>query len=213
MARIHDISVMISGDIPTWPGDRFVFHRVEEIARGDVCNKSSMEIGSHIGTHMDAPYHFEREGMTIEQIPLDTFVGPARVVSFPEVERIDLEEIRTVPLSGVERILFKTSNSDLWRESSFHEDYVYLTPDVCRLLAEAEGIKLVGVDYLSVEKYGEPIFESHHILLGRGIPLLEGLDLSGVAPGDYELIALPLKIAGGDGSPVRAALKEIVPSR
>jgi len=210
MVKIHDISVLISGDTPAWPGDRFVLHRVQEIARGDVCNKSSMDIGSHIGTHVDAPYHFERDGITIDRIPPDTFFGPARVVSFLEVEKIDLAQIRTVPLSGVERILFKTRNSSLWQESTFREDYVYLAPEACRVLAES-GLKLVGVDYLSIEEYGRRSFESHHILLSKGIALLEGLDLSDVSPGDYELTALPLKIAGGDGSPVRAVLKEIAP--
>lgn len=210
MARIYDVSVLVSGKTPTWPGDSFLLRRVEEIGKGDVCNKSFMEIGSHIGTHIDAPYHFEGEGMTIEQIPLDTFVGPARVASFPDVDRIDLAQVQTVPLSGVERILFKTRNSQLWQESTFHEDYVYLTPEASRVLAES-GIKLVGVDYLSIEKYGGESFESHHILLSRGIALLEGLDLTEVTAGDYELIALPLKIAGGDGSPVRAVLKEIAP--
>lgn len=208
MPRIHDVSVLISGDMPAWPGDRFVFHRAEEIGKGDVCNKSFMEIGSHIGTHIDAPYHFEPEGITIEQISLDAFLGPARVVSFEEVDRIDLAEIESISLSGVERILFKTRNSHFWRESAFREDYVHLTPQACRVLAES-GMKLVGVDYLSIEKYRNEGYESHHILLGKGIPLLEGLDLSQVEPGDYELAALPLRIAGGDGSPVRAALKEI----
>jgi arylformamidase len=207
MARIHDVSVPLSGNIPTWPGDRFTLYKVEEIARGDVCNKSSMEIGSHIGTHIDAPYHFEPKGKTIDRIPPDTFLGPARVVSFPGAEVIDAAAMQSVSLSGVERILFKTRNSSLWRESIFHKDYVYLTPDASRMLAQS-GIKLVGVDYLSVERYGDNRFESHHILLRKGIVLLEGLDLSRVSPGDYELIALPLRIAGGDGSPVRAVLRE-----
>ncbi len=207
MARIYDVSVLVSGETPTWPGDSFLLRKVEEIGKGDVCNKSFMEIGSHIGTHIDAPYHFEREGKTIEQIPLDTFVGPARVAAFPDVDRIDLAQIQTVDLSGVERILFKTRNSNLWQDSTFREDYVYLTAEASRVLAES-GVKLVGVDYLSIEKYGGESFESHHILLGKGIALLEGLDLSEVPAGGYELIALPLRIAGGDGSPVRAALRE-----
>jgi arylformamidase len=210
MVRIYDVSVLISADMATWPGDSFLLRRVEQIGKGDVCNKSLMEIGSHIGTHIDAPYHFEREGMTIEQIPLDTFVGPARVASFPDVDRIDLAQIRSVDLSGLERILFKTRNSQLWQESTFREDYVYLTYEASRLLAES-GVKLVGVDYLSIEKYGGESFESHHVLLSKGIALLEGLDLTEVAAGDYELMALPLKIAGGDGSPVRAVLKEMAP--
>lgn len=211
MSRIHDISLLISPHVPAWPGDRFVLHRVEEIAKGHVCNKSHLEIGSHIATHIDAPYHFEEDGMTIDRIPPDVFAGPARVVSFPASERIDVEEIESVSLSGVERILFKTRNSSLWKESGFHEDYVYLTPEACRVLADA-GMKLVGVDYLSLEEYGVQDFEGHHTLLGKNIPILEGLDLSEVEPGDYELVALPLKIAGGDGSPARALLRELAPS-
>ena len=212
MTRLYDISVLISAKLPAWPGDRFVLHREEEIARGDVCNKSSLEIGSHIGTHIDAPYHFEKEGMTIEEIPLDAFMGPARVVWFPDADRIDAVEMQGISLSGVERILFKTRNSYLWDEDIFRKDYVYLTPGASRILAES-GVKLVGVDYLSIEKYGGEGFEGHHILLGKGIPLLEGLDLRQVEPGDYELIALPLRIARGDGSPVRAVLREMRGSR
>jgi len=208
MARIYDISLLISPVVPAWPGDRFVFHRVEEIAKGDICNKSVLEIGSHIATHIDAPYHFKPDGMTVDRIPPDVFLGPARVVSFPETERIDVPEIQSISLSGVERILFKTRNSSLWREESFREDYVYLAPEACRVLADS-GVKLVGVDYLSIEEYGVQDFEGHHILLGKNIPILEGLDLSEVEPGDYELIALPLKIAGGDGSPARAVLREL----
>ncbi len=211
MAKIYDVSVLISEAIPVWPGDCFRFHRVEEIAHGDVCNKSFLEIGSHIGTHVDAPYHFEGEGKTIEQLPVEIFVGPARVVAFPEVDTIDLAEMQTLDLNGVERILFKTRNSRLWGQDAFREDYVYLTPAACRFLAGA-GVKLVGVDYLSIEGYGSNTFEGHHLLLGKGIVLLEGLDLSNVPAGDYELAALPLKIARGDGSPVRAILREITSS-
>jgi arylformamidase len=212
MARVYDISLLISPHVPAWPGDRFVLHKVEEIAKGDVCNKSILEIGSHIATHIDAPYHFERDGMSIDQMPLDAFLGPARVVSFPEAEKIGLGELQTVSLSGVERILFKTRNSSLWEEGSFREDYVYLTPEACCVLADS-GVRLVGVDYLSIEEYGVQDFEGHHILLGKGIPLLEGLNLSEVEPGDYELVALPLKIAGGDGSPARAILRELAASQ
>lgn len=208
MAKIHDISLLISPHVPAWPGDRFVLHRVEELARGDICNKSLLEIGSHIATHIDAPYHFEDNGLTIEQIPPEVFVGPARVVAFPDADRIDAAQVEAIPLFGVERLLFKTRNSALWTEESFHEDYVYLTPEACRVLAKS-GIKLVGVDYLSVEQYGVENFEGHHHLLRRNIPILEGLDLTQIEPGDYELIALPLKIAGGDGSPTRALLREL----
>jgi arylformamidase len=211
MAKIYDISVLISERIPAWPGDRFVLQIVQEIAKGDVCNKSFLEIGSHIGTHVDAPYHFERDGMKIDQLALDAFVGPAKVVSFPDVDRIGAAEIQSIPLSGVERILFKTQNSELWKETGFREDYVYLTSDACGLLATTD-VKLVGVDYLSIEGYGYGTFDGHHLLLGKGVVLLEGLDLSNVPPGDYELTALPLKIAGGDGSPVRAILREITSS-
>jgi arylformamidase len=208
MPKIYDISLLISPHVPAWPGDRFTLHRVEEIAQGDVCNKSLLEIGSHIATHIDAPYHFERNGLTIEQIPPDVFIGPARVVSFPDADKIDLAEIETIPLSGVERLLFKTRNSFLWKEETFREDYVHLSSEACRVVAES-GIKLVGVDYLSIEEYGVENFEGHHCLLRRNIPILEGLDLTEVEPGDYELIALPLKIAGGDGSPTRAVLREL----
>jgi arylformamidase len=212
MTKIYDISLSISPHVPAWPGDRFVLHKVEEIAKGDICNKSLLEIGSHIATHIDAPYHFERDGMTIDQIPLGALVGPARVVSFPEAETIGRKEMESISLSGVERVLFKTRNSSLWEETGFHEDYVYLTPEACRVLADA-GIRLVGVDYLSIEKYGVEDFEGHHILLSKNIPILEGLDLSEVKPGDYELVALPLKIVGGDGSPARAILRQNVPSQ
>ena len=210
MAKTYDISVLISEAIPAWPGDRFVFHREQKIAKGDVCNKSFLEIGSHVGTHVDAPYHFEEEGKTIEQLDPGVFLGPATVVAFPGVDEIGLAEMKSIALSGVERILFKTRNSELWREDSFREGYAYLTVDACRALAEAR-VKLVGVDYLSVEGYNTETYEGHHVLLGENVAILEGLDLSNVVPGEYELVALPLKIAGGDGSPVRAVLREIAP--
>lgn len=176
------------------------------MAKGDPYNVSQLLMGSHTGTHIDAPYHFEPRGGTIDKIPLDACVGPCRVIAIPGAMAIMEEHVAAAKLGNSGRVLFKTRNSGLW-EKKFHKDFTYITPGAAKALVR-KGVRLVGIDYLSVEQFGSKDFATHHTLLRKKVVILEGIDLSQVRPGDYDLIVLPLKIEGGDGSPSRALLLE-----
>jgi arylformamidase len=212
---IHDISVGISAtDTPVYPGDpgvEIVSHA--SLARGDAANVSFLRFGAHTGTHVDAPAHFIEGAGTVAELPLDVLVGRARVVEVgADVTGIDGGMIAALVPAGCERVLFKTRNSAFWSESrsEFRRDFTYLTDDGARSLG-ARGARLVGIDYLSVEKFQSENHETHKTLLARGVVIVEGLNLEGVGAGEYELICLPLKIAGGagDGAPARAILRTL----
>lgn len=191
-----------------WPGDPPV--RVllsSSLAKGDPANVSRLDLGSHTGTHIDAPLHFEPGGAPVDSLPLDVLIGPARLVELGVAEKISASDLSVLDWTGVTRVLFKTRNCRLWGGRSFREDYVYLAEDAARFLV-GRGVRLVGVDYLSVESYRDKSFSTHHVLLRAGVVILEGLNPSDVLPGDYELIALPLRIAGGDGAPARVILRK-----
>jgi arylformamidase len=208
MTSLIDITLSLSEKTPVWPGDnRFKRIVLRTMAEGSQSNLSCLEMNSHNGTHIDAPLHFIREGASIDQLDPAIFVGPARVVWHDGETHIEPGDLERMPLDGVERLLFKTRNSTLWSDSAFRKDYIGVTADAARVLVEL-GLRLVGLDYLSVGPYGKHA-EPHQILLGNGVVILEGLDLRNVEPGDYELIALPLKIVGGEGSPTRAVLRRI----
>ena len=173
--------------------------------RGDMGNNSSIHMGVHTGTHMDAPRHVLANGQTIDQMPLNDAIGPARVIEIRDHKAIKAEELKQYKFKRGERILFKTLNSQrCWKTDTFIADFVYITEDAAQLLADA-GVRLVGIDYLSVGGPGA----THRILLGAGIWLLEGLDLSAVGVGNYNLICLPLKLVRTEASPVRAVLQPI----
>ena len=173
--------------------------------RGDMGNNSSIHMGVHTGTHMDAPRHVLANGQTIDQMPLSDAIGPARVIEIRDHKAIKAEELKQYKFKRGERILFKTLNSQrCWKTDTFIADFVYITEDAAQLLADA-GVRLVGIDYLSVGGPGA----THRILLGAGIWLLEGLDLSAVGVGNYNLICLPLKLVRTEASPVRAVLQPI----
>jgi arylformamidase len=158
---------------------------------------------------MDAPRHFIRDGATIDQVPLDAVIGPARVIQIDDPEAIRPDALRLHDIRKGERILFKTQNSSRdWAHQDFHQDFVYLETDTAQVLADAR-IGLVGVDYLSVSGYQRNEIEVHQILLQAGIWIIEGLNLAQVAPGRYELVCLPLKIAQADGAPARAVLRPL----
>ena len=208
--KLYDISLPVQAGMVTWPGHPPVtlerFRKMEEGAR---CNVSRLEMGTHAGTHVDAPYHFVNDGFTVEQLPLDVLVGPAQVVAFPDhVDIIDahLLEAAGIP-SGTHRLLCKTRNSALWarNEPAFDTHFVALSADAADWLV-AQGIGLVGVDYLSVATYLEPGGSTHLALLSANVVIVEGLDLSAVDPGSYTLVCLPLKLVGSDGAPARAIL-------
>ncbi len=213
---IYDISVNISEDTPTYPGDPAIEVEVAAaLSAGDVANVSRLHFSAHTGTHLDAPAHFIEGAPQVWTLPLDTLIGPARVVSVPEdVRAIDAAHLNTRDFGGATRVLFKTRNSAFWNvaRGRVREDFTYITPGAARALVEA-GVKLVGIDYLSVEKFDTTDFATHITLLSHGVVIVEGLDLSGVAEGTYELICLPLKIAGGlgDGAPARAILRDLSP--
>lgn len=204
--KIYDISVPLSADLPVFPGDPLMrIAPATALDRGDAANVLSLTMSSHSGTHIDAPRHYNDAGMSVDNLPLSLLIGAALVAEFPGVKAIGRADLVRLPLKGEERLLLKTDNSQLWALPGFREDYAHLTPDGARYLVE-KGIRLVGIDYLSVERF-DGNGEVHRCLLGNGTVLLEGLKLDGVPAGRYELICLPLKIRGGDGAPVRAVLR------
>ena len=193
-----------------WPGDpAFHIERAEDQAKGDTATVSKMTLGVHTGTHMDAPLHFIQKAATIDEMPLDACVGRARVIEIHDTKSIKSKELADHLIGSGERILFKTSNSThAWNSDEFDENFVFIAQDAARYLAQA-GVLCVGVDYLSVGGFREDGPETHHALLEAGIWIIEGLNLSGVEPGDYELICLPLKLIGAEGAPARAILRSI----
>ena len=206
--KIFDVTVPISKDMPVYPGDPAV--KIERKATIDKkeakYNLSRYAFSSHVGTHVDAPFHFIANGQTVDQLPLEILVGRTRVVEVT-APRIDETALKEFTFTADARVLFKTRNSYLWSQPHFVEDYVYITPGAARALVN-EGIKLVGIDYLSVEQYGSDTFETHLTLLKAGTLIIEGLDLREVEPGDYDLICMPLKVKDGDGSPARVVLRQ-----
>lgn len=204
-----DISVPIHTGMVHWPDNPPVhIERLLDMDRGDVCNVSTIAMGSHTGTHMDAPLHFLQTGKGIAEMPLDATFGPTRVIEIRDPESIKPDELRPHAIRRGERVLFKTQNSiRCWKTDGFVEDFVYISQEAARYLAEL-GVRTVGVDYLSVGGYSKDGVETHQALLKAGIWIIEGLDLSQVEPGTYELICLPLKVARGDGAPARAIIRK-----
>lgn len=206
---IYDISLTISPELPVWPGDPAVqLTQVAAMDQGDNANVSHLSFGVHTGTHVDAPHHFLNDNRTVESLPLEVLTGPCYVFQFPDdVDAITAEVLeRTAWPSGVTRVLFGTRNSKIWArgENTFQTDFVGITEDGAHWLVE-KGVRLVGVDYLSVAPYKQSR-PTHEVLLNAGVVIVEGLDLSAVPRGFYDLYCLPLKIAGSDGAPTRAIL-------
>lgn len=202
-----DISVPIRDGMAHWPGDPPVrIERVQDIERGDSHTLSAMSVGSHTGTHIDAPAHFIKGGKTIDRMALSVLVGKARVLEIKDKESIKVAELDQFKIRRGERILFKTSNSALWSSDKFFEDFVFVSPEAAQFLAD-QGVKLVGVDYFSVGSYRRGGSLQHKVLLTAGICVIEGLNLSLVAPGSYNLVCLPLRLENGDGAPARVIIK------
>jgi len=210
--QIYDVSVPLSAATPTYPGDPGIeITNWLTLANGDTANVSLMKFSLHSGTHVDAPSHFIAGGAKVDSLPLESLLGEAQVIEVPDdVRIIDRRFVVANCPRRSQRILFKTRNSTFWdnRQEGFREDYVYIDHDAARWLVET-GIKLVGIDYLSVEQFKSNTFETHHAFLSNGVVILESLDLRGVPSGVYELLCLPLKIAGGsgDGAPARVILR------
>jgi len=210
MARTEwiDVSVPVRQGMVHWPGDPEVnLERAMSIAEGGEANVTRIDMSAHTGTHMDAPLHYFDADPGIEALPLDIAMGPARVARIEGEEPIDRGHVEELDLRSGERILFRTTNSDRpWWDRDFDPAFVHVSVEAAELLGEV-GVALVGVDYLSVGGYRSDGAETHRALLGAGAWVVEGLDLSAVEPGEYELICLPVKLVGSDGAPARALLR------
>ncbi len=206
---IYDITLPISPGLPVWPGDPpVVLEQISSMDAGAHDNVSKLDISVHTGTHVDAPHHFLNDHRTAEGLSLDVLIGPAQVVNIPENVNIitaDTLEMAAIP-AGCPRLLFKTRNSRVWNlgEKSFRKDFVGISDDGAEWIVHND-VKLVGIDYLSIAPYKKSR-PTHLVLLRSGIIVLEGLDLSLVPPGSYNLFCLPLKLVGSDGAPARVIL-------
>lgn len=203
-----DVSVTLHDGMVHWPDNPPVqIGLMMSMERGDVCNVSKISMGSHTGTHMDAPRHFVRDGKGLDQMPIEATLGVARVIEIHDTESIKPDELRPHNIQRGERVLFKTSNSTrCWHTDTFVEDFVYISQEAARYLAELQ-VMTVGVDYLSVGGYTKDGPQTHQALLGAGIWIIEGLDLAQIQPGIYDLLCLPIKVANSDGAPARAFLR------
>jgi arylformamidase len=201
-----DVSVPIRGGMLHWPGNpEVVVEQTEDLRRGDVATVSSLSLGVHTGTHVDAPVHFLIDGTGVDSIALERLIGPARVLDMGDIARIQPGDLERQDIRAGDRVLFKTRNSRYWKEKGFRPDYTSLTPEAARWLAE-RGVRTIGIDYLSVGATDSGP-ETHRPLLAAGIGVIEGLDLSRVEAGLYDLICLPLRLEGLDGAPARVVLR------
>jgi arylformamidase len=199
---------------PVYEGDAPInFEFLKDMRKGDGFTLSKYSLGAHSGTHIDAPMHFVRDGASIDHVPLEPLIGPARVIDIPDgIQAINAAELNRHEWKDAPRVLFRTRSSLRgWMHSStFHRDFAYIAPDAAQLLADA-GVQLVGIDYISAEQFAATAPMTHRILLGKGIPIVEGLALEDVRPGDYDLIVLPMKVGGHEGAPARAVLRKRAP--
>jgi len=209
--KIMDISLTVTSDLSVWPGDPpVILERLMKMEDGAHNNISHLALSAHAGTHVDAPYHFIADGKTIETLRLDILVGPAHVVEIPQesklIGEIDLAQAGIKP--GMDRVLLKTSNNRYWQQVGlpFQKDFAAVSPDGAAYLVTC-GVRLVGIDYFSIAPFGDSI-PTHRTLLRAEIIILEGVNLSEIAPGVYQLYCLPLKLGGSDGAPARAILTQ-----
>jgi arylformamidase len=206
MPRIYDVTVPLAPGMLAYPGDPpFEIEPVHEVGEAPF-SLSRMVLTTHSGTHVDAPAHFLAGGATIDQLPLEILLGKARVVELSTRERVDRADLEALDLADDLRVLLKTRMSGQMLKAGYQEDHLYLTVDAAHYLAQA-GLKLVGFDYLSIDRFGSADFPAHHALLEAGVVLVEGLDLSEVGAGEYEMSCLPLRVGGGDAAPARVVLR------
>ena len=207
VSKLLDVSVRLAAGIPAYPGNPdFELQPVKRIADGASSNVSWLVMGTHTGTHVDAPKHFFDDGLGVDALPLDLLLGRTRVVEITKRGGIGATELTETGLREDIRVLLKTSNSALWNGEGFHQDYTHLTEGGARYLVE-QGVKVIGIDYLSVEQFKKAGAPAHRALLSQGVVIIEGLNLSEAEPGMYEMYCLPLRVAGGDGAPARVILK------
>jgi arylformamidase len=204
-----DVSLTLKSDMVHWPGDPPVsIERVRDMDKGDTVNLSKITMGVHCGTHVDAPVHFIKGAIGVHQILLDSLIGPARVIKISAKDTIKEKELSKQGIKQGQRIILRTRNSinKILYKNTFTEDFVYMEEDTAEFLVSC-GIKALGVDYLSVGGYKKNGANVHRLLLEAGIPVIEGLDLTGTLPGNYYMICLPMKILDSDGAPARVLLK------
>ncbi len=205
---IYDVTVPISNTMPVWPGDPPVQLKAKSHQsrnRTHTVHVTAIEMGSHTGTHMDAPFHMIERGRTLSEIPLDTLVGTATVVEIPSARSVGRVELEPFNWTGVERVLLKTQNSKHWNDGRFYEEFVYLEPEGAQFLVD-HGVRLVGIDYLSIDKFHSESHPSHFVLLEKNVVIIEGLNLNAVPQGNYTIYALPLNLQDADGGPTRVVL-------
>ena len=211
MSKSHgwiDVSVPIHNGMHHWPGDPppFITNHVST-KKGDVCNVSAIYTSSHMGTHMDAPLHFLDGAKSMDALPWDAVIGPARLVEIKDKTAIKPAELKKLKPRKGERLLFKTPNSARsWKKETFDRDFVYIAKESAKYLIDC-GVRTVGVDYLSVGGFYKDGIETHHILLGAEVWIIEGLNFANAKPGDYDLICLPIKFRNGDGAPARCLIR------
>jgi arylformamidase len=193
---IYDVTVPITNTMPVWPGDPAV----------QLLPKSHLSRDKSHTVHLDAPYHFVEGGRRLNEIPLEQLIGKATVFEIQGVASIGRGDLESLIWNGVEKVLFKTDNSKHWQDDGFYADFVYLEPEGAEFLVE-HGISLVGIDYLSIDKFKSERHPTHFVLLRKNVVILEGLNLNSVPPGEYTLFALPLNLFGADGAPTRVILK------
>ncbi len=207
MSRIIDISPPVGKGVPVWPGDtEYAVSWVSRMEEGASCNVSAITTTPHVGAHADGPLHFQPNGDPVGEVDLDPYLGKCRVVDVTGAPFVNEESLFGEELYGVERVLFRTGTSP--DPHSWTDDFAYLDPKLVRRLGKL-GVKLVGIDTPSVDPFHSKDLPAHHVLLELGMRNLEGLDLSEAPAGDYELIALPLRLVDADSSPVRAVLRTL----
>ncbi|MBC8158497.1 MAG: cyclase family protein [Alphaproteobacteria bacterium] len=208
---IHDVTLTISPEVPAWPGQKAPkLFRLRSMSEGEANNISQLDTFVHFGTHVDAPLHFVDGARPVDQMPLETLIGPCVVVSFSDVDAITREDLEAADIpQGTERLILRTRNSRLFDDHTqgFDKNFVALTPDAANWVVE-RGMLLVGIDYFSIERYKEPGAATHVALLSAEVAVVEGLDLREIKAGNYELVCMPLKLKDCDGAPARVALME-----
>jgi arylformamidase len=205
--KLIDITVPIDARLATYPGNTpFTLEPIKRLARGDSSNVSTLHMSAHAGTHVDAPRHFFDQAAGAEGLPLEMLCGRTRVIELTTRRSVTAEDLAAFDLSEDVRLLLKTHNSRLWGSPEFHADFIGVTESGARFLVD-HGVKVLGVDYLSVEAFKTPGAPAHHVLLGSGTIVIEGLNLRDVEPGTYDMFCLPLPVVGSDGAPARVILR------
>jgi arylformamidase len=204
-----DVSVAIRDGMVHWPDNPPIHvERMLDIEHGDAANVSKISLGVHTGTHVDAPVHFDDSALGVDSIPLDALCGPARIIAITDPREVTVRELEAAKVAHGERILLKTRNSPTaWLQKHFVEDAVHISTKAAQWLA-AKRVRTIGIDYLSVGGFAANNgVDVHKALIGAGVWIIEGLDLTHVPAGPCELMCLPIKIAGADGAPARAIVR------